>query len=185
MNAITHIPGTVLEISKTGGVMGEGFLNNIFYISDGIMLSYIREITGIDGTTLQNWVKRGWVLNPRNKLYSKEQLARILIINMVRDTMQLSKITYLLEYINGNIETTSDDIVTESKLYDYICKAIAQCESTDKDIDEIINLITSDYKECFDGAICRLKKAIKIIILAYEASAYKSLAEEEMKAIEG
>ena len=41
MNAIKIIPGTVLDISKTGGVMVEDFLNNSFYISDGIMLSYI------------------------------------------------------------------------------------------------------------------------------------------------
>lgn len=185
MNAIKYIPGTVLDISKTGGVMGEGFLNNIFYISDGIMLSYIREITGIDGTTLQNWVKRGWVLNPKNKLYSKDQLARILIINMVRDTMQLSRISFLLEYINGEIESTSDDIISEAKLYDYICKTITECENSDKSIDEIISFITADYKECFDGAVCRLRKAIKIIILSYEAAAFKSLADAEMKAIEG
>ena len=57
-------------------------------------------------------------------------------------------------------------------------------ESSDKSIDEIVSLITADYKECFEGAVCRLKKAIKIIILSYEAAAYKSLADAEMKAIE-
>ena len=184
MNAIKIIPGTVLDISKTGGVMGEDFLNNIFYISDGIMLSYIREITGIDGTTLQNWVKRGWVLNPKNKLYSKEQLARILIINMVRDTMQLSKISYLLEYINGDVENTCDDIISESKLYDYICRAIAENNLGKSDLDDIIANVTSDYNECFPGAASRLKKAIKIIMLSYKATAYKNLADAELKEIE-
>ena len=105
------IPGTTLDLEKSGGATGAEFLDKIFYISDGIMLSYIREISGIDGTTLQNWVKRGWVLNPVNKLYSKEQVARILIINMVRETMQLSKITYLLNYINGEVSDKSDDII--------------------------------------------------------------------------
>ena len=184
MNAIKIIPGTVLDISKTGGVMGEDFLNSVFYISDGIMLSYIREITGIGGTTLQNWVQRGWVLNPKNKLYSKEQLARILIINMVRDTMQLSKISYLLEYINGDVENTCDDIISESKLYDYICRAIAESNLGKGDLDDIIANVTADYNECFPGAASRLKKAIKIIMLSYKATAYKNLADAELKEIE-
>ena len=185
MNVTKYIPGTILDVSKTGGVTGADFLNNIFYISDGIMLSYIRDITGIDGTTLQNWVKRGWVLNPKNKLYSKEQLARILIINMVRDTMQLSKITYLLEYINGDIETESDDIILESKLYDYICKAIAAKDASNKPLDTVIAEITADYKEKLSGAADRLKRAIKVIMLSYKAAEYKALADTELKEIEG
>ncbi len=184
MNAMKCIPGTVLDVSKTGGATGEDFLSKIFYISDGIMLSYIREITGIDGTTLQNWVKRGWVLNPKNKLYSKEQLARILIINMVRDTMQLSKISYLLQYINGDIESTCDDIILESKLYDYICRTIKEYSETSCELDDVIYNITKDYKECFTGAAQRLRKAIKIILLSYEAAAYKNMADIELKEIE-
>ncbi len=185
MNAIKSIPGTILDSSKTGGVTGADFLNNIFYISDGIMLSYIREITGIDGTTLQNWVKRGWVLNPKNKLYSKEQLARILIINMVRDIMQLSKISYLLEYINGDLESESDDIIPESKLYDYICRVIITESESDRGLDEVITQITSDYTERFEGASVRLRRAIKIIMLSYKAAEYKNLADSELKEIEG
>ena len=53
------------------------------------MLSQIREICGIDGSTLQNWTKRGWVANSHNKRYNIDQLSRILIINMMRESMQL------------------------------------------------------------------------------------------------
>lgn len=185
MNATRTIPGTILDSRKTGGVIGADFLNNIFYISDGIMLSYIREITGIDGTTLQNWVKRGWVLNPKNKLYSKEQLARILIINMVRDTMQLSKISYLLEYINGDIESESDDIIPESKLYDYICRAIIASDNNGRCLEVVIDEVISDYTERFEGAAERLRRAIKVILLSYKAASYKNMADMEMKEIEG
>ena len=72
-----NIPGTVFLKEKMGGVTGLEFLNKVFYITDGIMLAQIREITGIDGTTLQNWLKRGWVQSPTKKAYNKEQLARI------------------------------------------------------------------------------------------------------------
>ena len=44
------IPGTVLDRKAMGNVTGMEFLNKIFYISDGIMLSQIKEISGIDGS---------------------------------------------------------------------------------------------------------------------------------------
>ena len=94
-----------------GGVTGKEFLDKVFYITDGIMLAQVREITGIDGTTLQNWLKRGWVASPAKKAYSKEHLARILIINMLRDTMQLSQIIFLLTYVNG---TEAQDMIIQS-----------------------------------------------------------------------
>mgnify|MGYP003494949469 CR=1 FL=1 len=103
---------------------------------------------------------------------------------MVRDTMQLSKISYLLEYINGDVENTCDDIISESKLYDYICRAIAESNLGKGDLDDIIANVTADYNECFPGAASRLKKAIKIIMLSYKATAYKNLADAELKEIE-
>ena len=68
------IPGTVLRRKDMGDVTGMEFLNKIFYITDGIMLTQIRDISGIDGTTLQNWTKRGWVANSKLKRYNKDQL---------------------------------------------------------------------------------------------------------------
>ena len=92
-----YIPGTKLLRSEMGGVTGMEFLSKIFFISDGVMLTQIRDISGIDGSTLQNWVKRGWVGNPKKKTYDKEQLARILIINMMRDSSTNAS------YISANI----------------------------------------------------------------------------------
>ena len=122
--AVQQIPGTILDRKKMGGATGTEFLDKIFFITDGIMLAQIREIAGVDGSTLQNWLKRGWVVNPKNKMYSKDQLARILIINMMRDTMQLCDISFLLTYINGDPDCREDDIIPESRLYGYICSLI-------------------------------------------------------------
>ena len=105
------IPGTVLDRKKMGDVTGLRFLKKIFYISDGIMLSGIREISGIDGSTLQNWTKRGWVGNSKQKRYNIDQVAHILIINMLRSCMQLENIAFLIKYINGRVDDTSDDII--------------------------------------------------------------------------
>ncbi len=168
------IPGTIMEKKKMGDVTGMEFLNKIFYITDGIMLSQIREICGIDGSTLQNWTKRGWVSSARNKRYDKDQLARILIINMMRDSMQLDRIAGLLAYVNGNVNDTSDDIIPESELYDYLCHLIdylVRDEATvDGNIYDLISKELDSYEERGTGARRRLERACGIIIMAYYAT---------------
>lgn len=180
----SFIPGTVLSRSAMEGVTGNEFLNRIFYITDGIMLRQIREISGVDSSTLQNWVKRGWVANTVNKSYTKEQLARILIINMLRRSMLLERIDYLLGYINGSVETTDDDIITESALYGYICRAIDEINALDgtpttaENIADVISAVISDYRENTAGAAKRLHAALQVIVVAYYASLVQKHADD-------
>lgn len=164
-----------MDKRKMGDVTGLEFLNKIFYITDGIMLSQIREICGIDGSTLQNWTKRGWVANARSKRYDKNQLARILIINMMRDTMQLDRIAQVLAYVNGRTNDVSDDIIPESELYGYLCCIIDRLveDDTPPDTDSISDLISdmlASYEERTAGARKRLERACGIIIMTYYAT---------------
>jgi hypothetical protein len=103
-----------------GDVTGLRFLDKIFYITDGIMLSGIREISGIDGSTLQNWTKRGWVGNSKHKRYNIDQVAHILIINMLRSCMLLENIAFLIKYINGRVDDESDNIIRYETLYNLL-----------------------------------------------------------------
>lgn len=171
------IPGTKLYRSDMGGVTGLEFLNKIFFISEGVMLTQIRDISGIDGSTLQNWTKRGWVENSKLKKYNINQVAHILIINMLRSCMQLDKIAYLIQYINGNVNDRSDDIVEDSVLYDYICKILDKLMTYEVcslgSVRQEIDAVTSDYKESIQGARNRLSKALEIIVVAYYASLIK------------
>lgn len=181
----TYIPGTTLKRDDMGGVTGIEFLNKIFFITDGIMLAQLREISGVDGSTLQNWVKRGWIESAVNKRYSKDQLARILIINMLRPTMQLEKIDYLLHYINGTIDDQSDDIIPESMLYEYVCRIINHISPrggpgnlTREEMFEMIADATNDYEEVIEGAAKRLHAALEIIVIAYYASLIAAYSAE-------
>lgn len=171
------IPGTKLYRSEMGGVTGLEFLSKIFFISDGVMLTQIRDISGIDGSTLQNWTKRGWVGNSKLKKYDINQIAHILIINMLRSCMQLDKIAYLIQYINGSVDDRSDDIIEDSVLYDYICKILDKLMTYDLcslgSIREAIELEISGYEEVMPGARERLVKALEIIVVAYYASLVK------------
>lgn len=169
-----RIPGTRMEKEAMGNVTGQEFLDKIFYIQNGIMLANIRDISGIDGSTLQNWVKRGWTGNAVNKKYTKDQLSRILLINMMRSSIQLEKIDALLHYINGDIDRTDDDIIPESKLFDFVCRAVEAVSAEtvyDKEmLKAFIAGMTADYPEAFAGARERLNNVILIIVTAYASS---------------
>ncbi len=181
------IPGTKLLRSELGGVTGLEFLSKIFFISDGVMLTQIRDISGIDGTTLQNWTKRGWVANSKLKKYDINQVAHILIINMLRSCMQLDRIAFLIEYINGRVDDRSDDIIADSVLYDYICRILDMLVTYDdcslNSVHDVIVQVTSDYTERIEGARERLVNALEIIIVAYYASLLKKHTDDKLEAL--
>ena len=182
------IPGTVLVRKNMGNVTGLDFLSKIFYITDGVMLSQIREISGIDGSTLQNWTKRGWVANSKLKRYNIDQVAHILIINMLRSCIQLDHIAFLIKYINGNVNDDSDDIIRPSRLYDYICRILDKIiiengECSEETLKECIVDETKDYEEKVSGAAKRLQNALEIIIIAYYASILKKNTDERLATI--
>ena len=174
------IPGTKLKQSDMDGLTGLDFLKKVFFISDGVMLTQIRDISGIDSSTLQNWTKRGWVATSRLKKYNMDQVAHILIINMLRSCMQLDKIAFLIQYINGDIEDASDDIIRDSELYDYICRILDLMKDDSNElvkIDQIIEDVTKDYVEPYVGSRKRLNAALKVIVVTYCASLMKHYAD--------
>ena len=176
------IPGTKLKKADMGNVTGLEFLSKVFYISEGVMLSQIREVSGIDGSTLQNWTKRGWVANARLKKYNIDQVAHILIINMLRSCIQLDHIAFLLQYINGKIDDKSDDIIRDSVLYDYVCCILETLTRQDvaskASIKEVIRDQIVDYEEAMPGARDRLANALEIIVTAYYAALIKRSSDE-------
>ena len=182
-----YIPGTKLLRRELGGVTGLEFLSKIFFISDGVMLTQIRDISGIDGTTLQNWTKRGWVENSKLKKYNINQVAHILIINMLRSCMQLDRIAFLIQYINGRVDDRRDDIIADSVLYDYICKILDMLVTYDEctigSIRDTIENVTDTYEETVEGARERLTNALEIIIVAYYATLVKKHADDKLEAL--
>lgn len=86
--------------------------------TEGLTLSQICLLSSLEATTIQNWIKRGFVPHPVRKKYRERHLARILLISELRHGMQIDRIGALLRFINGDTDETSDDIITEERLYD-------------------------------------------------------------------
>lgn len=182
------IPGTKLKQSDMDGLTGLDFLKKVFFISDGVMLTQIRDISGIDSSTLQNWTKRGWVVNSKLKKYDIDQVAHILIINMLRACMQLDKIDFLIHFINGEVGNTADDIICDSVLYDYICRILNHMMNSGtcalSSVRSYVEEITADYVEPMAGARERLNRALEVIVVTYYATLIKQHASELLEQLE-
>ena len=183
----TCLPGTVFPVSDVGAEGGRAFFDKVFFVSDHIMLSHIREITGLDAMALQNWVKRKWVPNPEKKYYGREHLARFLIINMLRDTLQIARIMYLLRYLNGT--DPGDAVIPESELYHCVCRCLGLLSAsgssglTPADLDAVIDEAAADCVLKTADAPRRLRETLRIMVSACCAARLKESADRELDGI--
>ncbi len=164
-----RIPGTILSRAECGNLTGSAFLDSLFYLQDGIALSGIRKICGIDGSTLQNWVKRGWAGKAVRKKYSKNQFARILLINLMRDSLYLDTIDSILHSLSGDLDTEEDDLLPESEVYDMVCRILEKGNGkpfSKQDLRALIRSETAPLEEPFPGAANRLALVLEIMVLA-------------------
>lgn len=174
---IKLLPGTVLEFKDGMQDNAFSYIEPVFALTKGLSLSQVRDITGLESSTIQNWVKRGWVARPVEKRYQKMHLIRIILINSIRGAIMLERIPKIMEYINGIVEDESDDIITDSELYNKFCKIIYECDKAKTvDADEIKNIISSvlcDYTGPFEDSKQRLQNALLIMVLAFLSARLK------------
>ena len=181
------IPGTVLPFEA--GMESNCFsvVSPLLSVTKGLTLSQVRELTGMEGSTIQNWVKRGWVKNPQGRRYGEEQVVRIMLINMLRGAMQLDKIVWLMEYINGSVEDRADDILPDKELFNLLCSIIVQVEkegfTSSKAIEAVIAAKMQGFPVTDQTAVDKLKDALLSMVLAYIASEIRSMAEAEFDRI--
>lgn len=174
---ISVLPGTTIEVQLKRGV-SNNILGNIF-MTGGLMMSQVSQLTGLEPYIIQNWVKRGYLSSPKNKLYSRSQFSRIVTINMLKDSLQLETISKLLSYINGILDDESDDIIDDSVLYDMYVDVLAELNDGVDDIalEKAISGVLVAYKEPYVGAKKRLSKVLKTMFFANKAVELKKQAE--------
>ena len=160
------IPGTTIKYTEQARNSAFSLISPVLEATGGLTLSQLSKLTGLEGSTIQNWIKRGWVSSTKGKKYDEQQVLRILLINMLRGTMKLESIVNLMTYINGDVEDTADDIIDEILLFDLLCK-MKECDSG----------ITSDAE--------KLSKAMYVMVMAYRSAWLKSEMEKGMEAIFG
>mgnify|MGYP002540418922 CR=1 FL=1 len=179
------IPGTLLTFKE--GMEHNAFapLETVLSATKGLTLGQVSEITGLAGSTVQNWIKRGWVANPKDKRYGETQVIRIILMNMLRPALSLETIAALMEYINGSVEDREDDIIPDRLLFNYLCAVIyAADKSGTTDRNELISLIENEIEDFTrDGELdkMRLQNVLLCMTLSYLSAEMKQRAETEIQ----
>ncbi len=155
-----------------------------FAVTGGLLLSQVCDVTGVESSTIQNWVKRGWVPAPVDKRYGEVQIARILIIDTLRPVMSLDKIVALMGYINGEVEDRSDDIIDDSLLYTLMEKGVQQLEArgnllSEENVKAIVDDIIGNYKGPRNDSREKLIRALRVMLYGYLSAKLKARAEKE------
>lgn len=172
------IPGTVLHYSDESGIFS--MFKPMIKAANGLTLGQVCNITGLSQSTIQNWVKRGFVAHPVDKKYFSRQLARILLISSLRECMQIDRIGELMKMVNGSADDESDDIISEEALYDYLCEIIRCMDSQGylhTEAKEIIEKTISGYTGPDSGAKERLTLALLTMVSAYISGKLKQEAD--------
>ncbi len=173
-------PGMTVEVLKLQKGSSRILFDGIF-ATGGITLSQISVMTGLEPYMIQNWVKRGFVTSPKKRVYSKQQFARIIIINMLRETVQIDRICSLIETISDVIDDTSDHLKGDDDLYHFYVDMIADDSidiNDERSIADAALRVTEQVIEKEVNAKQQLVKILKIMLYAHTAARLKVSANE-------
>lgn len=181
----TTYPGTTIETltvyKNSSKILFEGI-----FAAGGITMSQVSNMTGLEPYLIQNWVKRKFLSSPVKKLYSSEQFARILIINMLRDSLQLESICNLIDVIGGEPEDKSDDLISDEELYHRYVNMISEWDIEQYNKEDVMKraeLATADFEEKSFGDRRKLMKILQVMFYAHASSKLRDNAREILSSI--
>ncbi|MBQ8911262.1 MAG: DUF1836 domain-containing protein [Clostridia bacterium] len=178
---LTKLPGTNVPMEEQAD--GKQILDGLF-AAGGIVLSQITALVDIEGYTVQNWIKRRFVSSPAAKKYSKNQFCRLVIINLLKDSLSIPEITGLLEYINGRLDDESDDIIDDALLYEYFVRTLRLSpRRTAESFEEAARAAVKEhpFKEGEDAE--RVVAVLVIMCIAFSSSELQKTAKKRIASL--
>ncbi len=184
---LPYLPGTAIPFDHRAGNDTYALISPIITATGGVSLSQLSQITGLEGTTIQNWIKRGWVTPSVNKKYGERSVVRILLINIMRGTLRLDDITKLMMIVNGDVIRMDDDILHDTELYNLLCTVIYEAENGRLwSGDEIRDRVNAHLPD--EGLSNRERNVLENVVLIMVQSAisgyFRQLAESEFDELE-
>lgn len=179
-------PGTTIEVSYLTKGCSRTLFDGIF-AAGGITLSQVSSMTGLEPYMIQNWVKRGFITSPVKRMYSREQFAGIIIINMLKESLQIDRICGLIKIISGPTDSELDDLVKNNELYHMYVDVVSDTELKLDDresIDNVMSRVTEQYDEKIPGGKGQLIRILKVMLYAHSASVLRKKAEEALSSLE-
>lgn len=178
---LTYLPGTTLSFSEQDDCAK--ILDGVF-AAGGLVLSQVTSLLGVEGYSVQNWIKRQFVSPPVSKKYARGQFCRLAIINLLKDSLSISEIIGLLSYVNGQLDDESDDIVDDELFYEYFVRTLqGSSRRTAESFEEAARSAVADFKEPVKGGTERLISALTIMCIAYSSSELQKQAKSRIAAL--
>ena len=170
-------PGMTVEISSLTTGCSISLFDGIF-ATGGITLSQVSIMTGLETYLIQNWVKRGFVSSPQRRLYSREHLARIVIINMLRDSLQIEKICEMIRLLTNEAASGNHPGIRDEELYHRYVNLLAD-ESVNVSDPQSVLEATARICEDIPSATMRrqLTNTLQIMLYAHTAARMRGKAE--------
>lgn len=179
-------PGTTIEVARLTRGCSDALFDGVF-AAGGLTLSQVSVMTGLEPYMIQNWVKRGFVSSPVKRMYSRDQFARIVIINMLRDSLQIDKICSIIEIISGDPKDKSDDLISDSELYHRYVDMLSDggVSITDPDsVHEVAERASEGFVGNLPNAKKQLVRILQIMLLAHTASRLKEKSCELLSTLQ-
>ena len=175
------LPGTAMTYADPNE-KGFSKIEMLISATGGLSLSQVCAVTGLEGSTIQNWVKRGWVKNPNGKKYVEVHIARILIINALKECIKLENISLLMNYATN---PESGDVIKESELFNFLCDALHMLGQADDlsrgGVEAVAETVAKDFGDPDLNA--RIRKALAVMIYACVCTDVKRRTELMMDAV--
>ena len=176
------LPGTVLEVDQSRPEAADELFSSLF-VTGGLVLSQVCQITGLEPYTVQNWVKRGFLTPPVKIKYNRRQLSRIIIINMLKSALPMESICRLLSYVNGQLDDESDDIIDDSVMYLIFLRLAAANRDVwpPQGLHDALDAVLAGYQVPCPAATHRVADVLEVMLTAWFSSQLQKRAAEQMQ----
>ena len=179
-------PGMSVEISRLEKGSSRTLFEGLF-ATGGITLSQVSILTGLEPYQIQNWVKRGFVTSPVKRVYSKKQFARIVIINMLRESLQIEKICDLIKIIAGRPNDESDDLISDDELYHRYVDLLADGGINVLDEAQVqagCMAVAEACEERIPNGKQQLAHILEVMVYAHTASLFRKKTEDRFSTLQ-
>ena len=170
----TTFPGTTIETRALEKGSSKLLFDGIF-ATGGITLSQVSIMTGLEPYMIQNWIKRGFVAPPVKRVYGKEQFARIIIINMLREALQIERICTLIQVMGSG-----DDRIRDDELYHRYVDMLAENEINmmeETSVSAVVQSVALASEVRDPGVQKQLARILQVMLYAHAASKLRDSAE--------
>lgn len=179
---IRTFPGTTVEAARLETGASRRLFDGVF-AAGGITLSQVCVLSGLEPYVVQNWVKRRFVPPPEGRNYTREHLARVLVIGMLKDSLQIERICGLIRAVGGDERDPHDDLVSFEELYHRYVDLLSLGEVPITDASAVTALASaaaSGVATRIPGAQKKLTAVFETMLYAHAAARFGALAEEKL-----